>query len=156
MYVRWTSRPNRDHIGSVLIAQLVGSKRVDGKSRPHVLAHLGSCREPIDTPRHRLWFYERCDRVLDRLALAPDDRVKIDAQLATRVPRPSDEDRAQHQRERAILMAKFSRPDGFALVKGWTAANEEERRRFLEELLKAEEDEACRRRSLSRVVAQET
>jgi len=31
-------------------------------------------------------------------------------------------------------MARFGRPDGFALVKGWNAANEEERRRFLDEL----------------------
>jgi hypothetical protein len=146
MYVRWSSRRNRDHIGSVLVAQLVGSKRVEGKSRERVLAYLGSCREPIDTLRHRLWFYERCDQVLDRLALALEDRAKVDAVLAARVPRPSGKDRAQHQREKAILMAKFGRADGFAFVKEWNAANEEERRRFLDQLRKAEDDEACRRR----------
>ena len=36
-------------------------------------------------------------------------------------------------------MARFGRPDGFALVRGWNAANEEERRRFLDELRKTEE-----------------
>jgi hypothetical protein len=82
MFVRCRSRRNRDGMGGVLIAQLMGSKRVNGKTRPCVLAHLGSCREPVDLLRHRLWFYERCDQVLDRLALAPDDRAKIDAQLA--------------------------------------------------------------------------
>ena len=35
-------------------------------------------------------------------------------------------------------MARFGRPDGFAFVKGWNAANEDERRRFLAELGKAE------------------
>src|SRR5262249_19337760 len=87
MFIRWRSRPNRAHIGGSLIAHLVRSKRVDGKSRGRVLAHLGSCREPVDTLRHRLWFYEHSDKVLDRLALPPDDRAKIDAQLALRVPR---------------------------------------------------------------------
>jgi hypothetical protein len=139
MFVKWSSRRNRDRIGGVLIAQLVKSKRVNGKARLRLLAHLGTCREPVDTPRHRLWFYERCEQVLDRLALAPEDRAKVDAQLAARIPRPRDEEHAQRQCERAILMARFGRPDGFALVRGWNAANEEERRRFLDELRKTEE-----------------
>ena len=142
MYVRWRSGRNRDQTDGALIAQLLGSKRVDGKSRHRVLAHLGTCREPVDTLRHRLRFYDRCERVLDRLALVPDDRAKIDAQLAARIPRPSDAERALWERERAILMARFSRPDGFALVEGWNAVNEEERRRFLDELRKAEEARA--------------
>jgi hypothetical protein len=62
--------------------------------------------------------------VLDRLALAPEDRAKVDAHLATRIPRLSDEDRAQQQREKAILMASLIRAEGFALVRGWNAANE--------------------------------
>ncbi len=77
--------------------------------------------------------------MLDRLPLASEDRAKVDAQLAARIPRPSDAERALWQRERAILMARFSRPDGFAPVRGWTAVHEDERRRFLDELRKAEE-----------------
>jgi hypothetical protein len=142
MHVRWRSRRNRDQIGGALIAQLLGSERVRGKSRPRILAYLGSCREPIDMPRHRLWFYDRCDQVLDRLALAPDDRAKIDAQLDARIPRPSDAERALWQRERDILMARFGRPDGFARLKEWSTANEEERRHFLDELRKAAEVQA--------------
>jgi hypothetical protein len=88
--------------------------------------------------RHRLWFYERCDRVLDRLALTPEDRSKINSQIAARIPRPTEAERAFWQRERAILMATFGRPDGFAFVEGWNTANEEERRRFLDQLRKAE------------------
>src|SRR5262249_49608521 len=90
MYVQWVSR-NRDHKGGgVLIAQLVESKRVNGKSRKFYLAHLGTCRESVDTLRHRFWFYEHCDQVLDRLALAPEDRTKVDALLAARIRPPSD------------------------------------------------------------------
>jgi hypothetical protein len=113
MFVRWRTRDHKD--GRALIVQLVESKRVDGENRPRFLAHLGTCREPIDTLRHRLRFYERCDQVLDRLGLAPDDRAKIDAKLAVRIPRPTEAERALWQRERAILVAKFGRPDGFAL-----------------------------------------
>src|SRR5215470_11404067 len=94
MYVRWRSHRNRDQVGSVLVAQLVESKRVEGKSRPLVLAHLGTCREPVDTLRHRLWFYERCDQVLDRLALEPEDRAKVVSNLSARIPRPSNAERA--------------------------------------------------------------
>jgi hypothetical protein len=139
MYIQWVNR-NRDRKGGgVLIAQLAESKRVDGASRKRMVAHLGTCREPVDTLRYRIWFYERCDQVLDRLALAPEDRGKVDAKLADRIPHPSNAERALWQRERAILMATFGRPDGFALVRGWNAANEDERRRFLDELGKAEE-----------------
>jgi hypothetical protein len=143
MFVTWRSRRNRDHMGGVLVAQLVESRRVTGGSRARVLAHLGTCREPVEMLRHRLWFYERCDQVLDRLALAPEDRAKVDAKLAVRIPHPTEAERALWQRERAILMAIFGRPDGFALVKGWNAANEEERCRFLDQLRKAEEARAA-------------
>src|SRR5580704_7650317 len=115
MFVTWRSRRNRDHIGSVLLVQLVESKRINGKARPRFLAHLGTCREPVEMLRHRLWFYERSDQVLDRLALAPEDRAKVDVKLAARIPRPTEAERALWQRERAILMATFGRPDGFAL-----------------------------------------
>jgi hypothetical protein len=138
MFVKWRTRNHDQRGGGVLIAQLIESKRVDGATHQRVLAHLGTCREPVDMLRHRLWFYERCEQALDRLALAPEDRAKVDTQLATRIPRLSDEEHAQRQRERAILMARFGRPDGFARVKGWNAANEQERRRFLDELGKDE------------------
>ena len=142
MYVQWVGRNRDQKSGGVLIAQLVESKRVDGKSRKFYLAHLGTCREPVDTLRHRFWFYEHCDQVLDRLALGPEDRAKVDAQLAARIRRPSDAEHALWKRERATLTANFGRPDGFALVREWTATNEDERRRFLDELHKAEEAHA--------------
>src|SRR5262249_29943139 len=142
-YVQWISRNHNHRGGGVLIAQLVESKRVDGKPHKRVLAHLGTCREPVDTLRHRLWFYENCDSVLERVALAPDERAKVEAKLAARIPRPSNAEHVLWQRERDILMARFGRPDGFAFVKGWTTANEDERRRFLDELSKVEEARAA-------------
>src|SRR5215475_12714225 len=132
MYVQWVSRKHKT--GGVVIARLVESKRVDGKSRKRVLAHLGTCREPVDTLRHRFWFYEHCEQVLDRLALAAGDRAKVDAKLTARIPRPSDAERVLWQHERATLMANFGRANGFARVSEWTAANEDERRRFVDEL----------------------
>ena len=143
MYIKWRVR-DRDHrSGGALIAQLVESKHVNGGNRPRLLAHLGTCREPVDTLRHRLRFYERCEQALDRLALAPEDRTKVEAQLATRIPPLSDEEHALWQREKAILMATFGRSGGFAYGKGGSADNEEERRRFLDELRKAEEARAA-------------
>jgi hypothetical protein len=44
-------------------------------------------------------------------------------------------------------MATFGRPDGFALVREWTTANEDERRRCLDELRKAEEARAAAART---------
>ena len=49
--------------------------------------------------------------MLDRLALASEDRAKVDAQLDIRIPPLSNEDRAQRRREKAILMSNFARPE---------------------------------------------
>src|SRR5262249_27983317 len=88
-------------------------------------------------------FYERCDQVLDRLALEPEDRAKVVSNLSARIPRLSNAERTAWQREKDILMARFGRPDGFARVKGWNAANEDERRRALDALGKGEEARAA-------------
>lgn len=56
--------------------------------------------------------------MLDRLALSPDDRAKVDAKLAARILRPTEAERALWQREKAILMATFGRSGGFAHVEG--------------------------------------
>lgn len=135
MFVKWSSR-SRDYTlrhrepHRTLVAQLIESRRVDGKPKKRTIAHLGTCREPVDRPRHRAWFYKRCDRVLDRLALDPDDRAKIEDQLAARIPRPNGEERADD-----AWAATFRPPDGFtALVNAWNGASENEQRRFLGEL----------------------
>jgi len=143
MFIRWSHRSraytrpwrrtNEPH--RTLIAQLAESRRLDGKSKQRIVAHLGSCREPIETLRHRIWFYKHCDEKLAHLDLSADERTKLAAQLAARVPRPTVQEIAEHNR-RAIdaLMASF-RPDGFAAwVKAWNTASEDERQRFLDQL----------------------
>jgi hypothetical protein len=146
MYTKWSNgsraytRRRNSEPHRTLIAQLVESKRVDGRSQHRIVAHLGTCREPIETPRHRVWFYRRCDEVLARLGLSAEDRDKIVAQVEARLKRPTEADFQAEQVEldrydRAL--GALGRPDGFAaLVTAWIAANESERERFIGELRK--------------------
>lgn len=117
-----------------VIAQLVESRRVDSQPRQHIVAHLGTCREPIGEPAHRQQFYERCSWVLDDLDLSEDERAKIEEQLAARIPPLTPQEQAALQLARATAAARY-RPDGFAaLVAAWEGASEDERGRFLDEL----------------------
>ena len=142
MFVKWSQRsreyqppwpwmrqkpPHR-----TIIAQLAESRRVDGKSRQRIIAHLGTCCEPVDQPNHRRWFYERCSSVLDGLNLSASDRAKIDAALAKRIPRLTAEEIAEHNRKWDAMMAPV-RPDRFAaLVRAWNDASLPDRERFIE------------------------
>ena len=117
-----------------VIAQLVESRRVDGQPRQQILAHLGTCREPLSEPMHRLQFYERCAWVLDDLDLSDDERARIEEQLAARIPPLTPQEIAALQLVKATAAARY-RPDGFvALVQAWDGASEDERGRFLDEL----------------------
>jgi hypothetical protein len=74
MYIKWNHR-QREYAGQArephrtVAVQLVESRRANGQGRHRVIAHLGSIREPITAVQHRLWFYERCDQVLDALVI---------------------------------------------------------------------------------------
>jgi hypothetical protein len=148
MFVKWRNRSRaytrRRNNGPhrTLIAQLFENRRVGGQSRRRMIAHLGTCREPVETPRHRMWFYQRCDEVLARLGLSAEDRDQIAAQLQARLKRPTEAEFKAEQEEwdrhERALGAALGRPDGFAtLVKAWTAADQSERERFIDELRKA-------------------
>lgn len=89
MFIRWERR-RRVRSEQCLIAKLVESHRVDDKPRQRIIAHLGTCTEPVSVVMHRYRFYRRCDEVLAQLALSPADRERIESQLAARIPRPSD------------------------------------------------------------------
>ena len=89
----YTRRKGKEPHRTVVV-RLMQSQRA-GKSRQRYIAHLGTCREPVDRSRHRFWFYERCNKVLDRLDLSADDRAKIAAQLAARIPPPMPEEIAE-------------------------------------------------------------
>jgi hypothetical protein len=131
-YTGWTHRHNEPH--RTVIAQLVESRRVNGKSKQRIAAHLGTCREPVGEIRHRLWFYAACDEKLARLGLSDD--ANIAARLAARIPRPTPEEMTKYNREADALLASF-RPNGFVgLVRAWNAAGEDERQRFLDEVRK--------------------
>ena len=81
---------------------------------------------------HRLWFYERCETVLDNLDLPSDKRIKIAAMLDARVPRPTATEVAAYKRR---LSETPFRPDAFtALMMAWSAASNAERQRFLDEV----------------------
>lgn len=164
MFVKWESRSrayssgrNLEPMGPVrrqrrrsdtqgphrtLIARLVESSRADGRTRQRIVAHLGTCREPVEVPRHRMWFYRRCDEVLAGLDLSADDRNKIAGQLEARLPRPTaaelkTADDALFRAERAIRAA-LGRPDGFALLmRDWNTADQSDRQRFIDELRRA-------------------
>jgi hypothetical protein len=141
MFVQWsnrsrayTRRRNKNGPHRTLIARLVERRRI--------IAHLGTCREPVETPRHRMWFYQRCDEVLARLGLSAEDRDQIAAQLQARLKRPTEAEfkaeQAETDRHEHALGAALGRPDGVAaLVKAWTAADQSERERFIDELRKA-------------------
>jgi hypothetical protein len=139
MFVKWSNREYRhDRRGwktrephRTVIAQLVESRRVDGKTRQRIVAHLGTCHEPIEQTHHRQWFYQRCTTVLDGLTLSSDERAKIDAALAIRIPRPTVEEIEQERRGVEALMASF-RPDPYAaLERAWSAARTADRARFI-------------------------
>jgi len=122
-----------------VIVQLVESQRIDGQPRQRIVAHLGTCQEPIGRDRHRLWFHQRCTEVLDRLDLSADDRGKISAQIAARIPPPTPEEMAEMEREAHAAMSRLSvamgHPDRLAtLVRAWNAASDSEQAQFLDVL----------------------
>jgi hypothetical protein len=148
MFVRWSRRSRAytawGHLDKephrTVIAQLVESRRIDGKPKQRILAHLGTCCEPVAEIKHRHWFYTACDKALASIDLSDDDRINIAAQLAARLPRPTEEEITGCNREADAAtnaLLKLFRPDGFVgLVRAWNAAREDERQRFLDEVRK--------------------
>ena len=115
MYIRWKRRPvgaNRGYSGSPQNEQhldvvLARSERVDGKPRQRVVKYLGTIRESYIDPasitntyvqtRARFaltWFWEKVDRALGELELDDATRELLAANVAARVPRLTQEDRA--------------------------------------------------------------
>ena len=129
----YTTRGHGREPHRTVIVQLVESERVDGRSRQRIVAHLGTCREPVERDTHRLWFHERCNKVLDGLDLSAEDRAKVAAQIAARIPPPTAEQAAEMDRRAAEVMA--GSPDGFTtLMRAWNAATDSERAKFIDRL----------------------
>lgn len=108
MYVRWKKRalpaipyaanytrndppqPEGERAGWYAI--LVESRRVDGKPRQRVIAHLGGIhREDLDNPREQYYFWRQVHKRLLGLNIPADVRDRIDETLIKTVPYPSRE-----------------------------------------------------------------
>ncbi len=104
MFVRWQRR-SRKRYGAppLLTAVLVECRRVDGKPRQRTVAYLAGIRERF--VGKNAWqhdrFWSRVDTRLDELALDPQTRATIEASIAARVPRVTDENQAQFAAEAA-------------------------------------------------------
>ena len=100
MFVRWQSRhPSRYHRESRTevrwTAILAESKRVNGTPRQRHIATLGSITlaltpRPVGEIHARCAFWETATKRLDQLAnqVSVDDRERVEAALAEKVPRP--------------------------------------------------------------------
>jgi len=96
MYVTWRrqtlthtwhgdKRFQRRHIG----VSLSESRRVDGKPRRRLVAHLGHVEEArIDRTPDQAAFWYRTDLALDQAEITEEQREAFRQQIAERIPRP--------------------------------------------------------------------
>jgi hypothetical protein len=124
MYIRWKTKPRDPHYGydenqvwrrgmihktKLYVAYLVKSIRVDGKPRQRI-TYLASIKENhLEHVAHQKYFWESA---LENLAASPmpeEQRGKIEAALLKRVPRPSPEAIAAHEKEAAATMLVMDR-----------------------------------------------
>lgn len=114
MFVRWQLRARKRRGGSPLLtALLVECRRIDREPRQRVVAYLAGirARDVGENARKHDGFWERVDARLDEFAVNADTRARIEAQIAPRVPRVTDENRAQFEaavaRTRCEIAADF-------------------------------------------------
>jgi hypothetical protein len=118
MYLRWKRRKLRrtwewadGWAPHRLEAAIVASRRVEGKPRQELIAHLGSIREDaVGDVEVRVGFWEAAERRLAALALPDGERARIEAALDDRVRRPTDEERGAVSELRAYADAVGSTP----------------------------------------------
>jgi hypothetical protein len=115
MYVRWQSRKRRQsrygdwrhHPDIHWSAILVENTRVDGKPIQRHIAYLaGFTKSAIKIMAQRCHLWDHIDDRLDRLGnqITTDDRTKIEATLAERVPRPTAAEYKNSAREAVELL----------------------------------------------------
>ena len=94
--------------GTSLTAVLVESRRVDSKPRQRIVSYLGTIRESgLPHYYHRVDFWRSVQTHLDRLALAPEARERIESVLEQRVERPTLEAEQATKAELARLTASL-------------------------------------------------
>jgi hypothetical protein len=103
MFIRWQKRLRGPRSGKTDVhwgAVLIEAVRVDGKPRQRYVAYLGGLTEQgIEDVRQRCRFWDRANARLHALShrLTDQDRNRIVAKLATRVPIPTRHEHAQSQ-----------------------------------------------------------
>jgi hypothetical protein len=90
-------------------AVLVEGKRVKGKPVQRHIAYLGGITESaIAILAQRCVFWRDIGQRLDQLGdrLSPENRQRVEAAIAARVPRPTDQQFAEWDRARAEFFAQ--------------------------------------------------
>jgi hypothetical protein len=85
-------------------AVLVESVRIAGKPTQRHVAYLGGITDSaIAVVHQRCWFWDGVLEQLDRLGMSSENRKRIEAAVATKVPRPTKAQYNQCVRDRAAL-----------------------------------------------------
>ena len=85
-------------------AELVECVWVAGRPRQRVVGYLASLRDPYrDAPAHRQRFWQQVDQRLQALGLAPATQQQVAAQLAQQVARPTPDELAALDAQRAAF-----------------------------------------------------
>jgi phage N-6-adenine-methyltransferase len=84
MFVRWKNRSGVR--GSSQYCYLCHSERVNGKVKAKTVAYVGSISEKLTKPEREI-FWIQVKVSLDKLNLVTDERAKIEAAIAQKVPR---------------------------------------------------------------------
>ena len=116
MFVRWKRRKlkKRWRPGYAHYAQLVESRRIDGKPRQRVIKYLGAVRNPEQlSPGQRFGFWDTANKALSELDLDGDARQAIEAKLLAVVPRPTAEQYAEREQRRVAIRARAAEAKRF-------------------------------------------
>jgi hypothetical protein len=86
MYVRWKTRPNQTN--ETWYAYLCTNQRIEGKPKSKTLGYLGSIRVDLAPfPPVREAFWQQVQENLATYQLPRPERLKIEAAIASRVPK---------------------------------------------------------------------
>jgi hypothetical protein len=124
MFVRWKHRRLRRSPETTLKAVLVRSVWRHGCSHQQTICYLASIRKQYQhAPAHRQAFWCRVDQCLATLPLDAPTRQRVVQQLATAVPRPTEEELQQVMAQQAVLqeMAASLAPSAPRGALGWGA-----------------------------------
>lgn len=93
-----------------MTAVLVECRRVSGRPRQRTVGYLGGIIEKFigKNARHHERFWRKVDERLDELAFDPATRAIIEASVAARVPRITDENQAQFAAEAARVRSEIA------------------------------------------------